>query len=343
MSHETKIICTIGPASSSLSTLHKMADAGMDVARLNFSHGTQESHAANIASIRRLNKKYGYTIKILQDLEGYRTRIGKISAPVTVTKGDVVQLSTSVDDVTGRTIPFDFTGSIDDIPVNKALYIDDGRLRFKILDRIKNGVTMKTVVGGPIHARKGINIPDLVISKKNLSAKDRNDLEFGLQQGVDIVAQSFVTTADDITLIKKYIEKKSSENCQVFAKIENRPGVANVNDIIRHCSGIMVARGDLGISIPVYKVPVAQKFMIKRGCKLKKEVIIATQMLETMTTSPYPTRAEVSDIANAIYDGADYVMLSGETAAGKYPVQAVRMMKKIVSFTESNSTIKPVL
>ncbi|MBD3419327.1 MAG: pyruvate kinase [Chitinivibrionales bacterium] len=343
MQPETHIICTLGPASSTSAIIKKMVKVGMDVVRLNFSHGDHESHAKLISTVRHLNNRYGYAIKILQDLEGQRIRVGHLSKPVEITKGDIVQLSTTQENPAEKILPFDYTGLVKDIPLNADLYIDDGRLRFKIIDRQKNAITIRTVVGGELNSRKGINIPDLEISDDALSKKDRDDIDFGIEHKVDFVAQSFVTNAHDIELVAGRIRASHNAACSIFAKIENRPGVKHLDAIIKGCDGIMVARGDLGISIPVYKVPIVQKYILQRCSRLKKQVIIATQMLETMTASPTPTRAEVSDIANAIYDGTDYVMLSGETAVGKYPVQAVRMMNKIAEFSEKSIRIKPAL
>ena len=342
MKSETKIICTIGPASSEEKVLLKLAKAGMNVARLNMSHGTHQAHENVIKTIRKLNAKNDLNIKILLDLEGYRIRIGKLDEPVELHNKELILLSAVKCQTDKKCITFDYTGDLNMIPNNTDMFIDDGHLRLKILEIVDNALLLKVIQGGIVKSRKGINIPDLKIPNSSLSRQDKMDIDFGLTQNVDFIAQSFVNNAASISLVMNEIKKKKG-NCRVFAKIENREGVQNINAIIKTCDGIMVARGDMGISLPVYKVPIIQKYIIKRCIKLKKHAIIATQMLESMLDSLYPTRAEVSDIANAIYDQGDFLMLSAETAVGKYPVQSVQMMKKIIDFTERSINIQPDL
>ena len=340
---ETKIICTLGPSSFSPSILQKMVKAGMNVVRLNFSHGSYESHSKMIDMVKMLNKKYDYAIKILQDLEGYRIRIGLLDSAVEIKRNETIRLTLDQANPKAKKIPFDYTGLLEDIPLHTELFIDDGRLRLRIMDRETDGLILKVLQGGIIQSRKGINIPDLQLSNLTISAKDQKDIEFGISNNVDYVAQSFVTTAYDIESVVKPIQSSNNSKCKIYAKIENRAGITNIDSIIQSCDGIMVARGDLGISIPVFKVPIVQKYIIHRCNRFKKSVIIATQMLESMTVSPYPTRAEVSDIANAIFDRVDFVMLSAETATGKYPIQCVGMMEKIISFTEKSTLLQPSL
>ncbi len=342
MQTETRIICTIGPASSSEMTLLALAGAGMNVARLNMSHGNNETHQSVIDTIRKINRENDLEIKILMDLEGYRIRIGKLENPVKVEKDEEILLSASRCDTNRKCIDFDYDGDLNLIPTNADLFIDDGRLRFRIMEILPDSLQLKTLQGGTIRSRKGINIPDLSLPNSNLNQQDKADIKFGVENNVDFIAQSFVCNAQNIELVRKEMEKAGG-NCGIFAKIENAAGVKNIDSIIDVCDGIMVARGDLGISLPVYKVPIIQKYIISRCIRKKKHVIIATQMLESMLDSLYPTRAEVSDIANAIYDKADFLMLSAETAVGKYLVQTVKMMRKIIEFTENSIYVQPKL
>ncbi len=340
MDTETRIICTIGPASSSPEKLLALAKAGMNVARLNMSHGDYKTHQLVIDNIRKVNSNYNRDIKILMDLEGYRIRVAELEDPVEVEKDEEIVLSSTVCDTTRKCVAFDYDGNLDLVSEGSDLFIDDGHLRFKIIEVLSDSLILKTIVGGVIKSRKGINIPDLILPNNFLKSKDREDIRFGVRNKVDCIAQSFVCNADNMLMIAKEIEDTGGK-CGLFAKVENAEGVKNIDSIIDACDGIMVARGDLGISLPVYKVPVIQKYIISRCNRKKKHVIIATQMLESMLESPYPKRAEVSDIANAIYDEADFLMLSAETAIGKYPVQTVDMMRKIIQYTESKIYMQP--
>lgn len=342
MNTETKIICTIGPASSDAMKLLALAGAGMNVARLNMSHGDFATHQKVIDNIKKVNAEHDLQIKILMDLEGYRIRIGKLEKPIKVKKDEEILLLSTICQTDKICIAFDYDGDLSLVPQNADLFIDDGHLRFKILEVKENSLLLKTIAGGIISSRKGINIPDLTLPNILLNEQDKADIKFGVKNKVDFIAQSFVCNAQNIELVKKEMEEAGG-NCEIFAKIENAEGVRNIDEIINVCEGIMVARGDLGISLPVYKVPAIQKYIISRCSRKKKHVIIATQMLESMLDSLYPTRAEVSDIANAIYDKADYLMLSAETAVGHYPVQTVEMMRKIIEFTETDVYAKPDL
>lgn len=342
MQNETRIICTIGPASSAEMTLLALAKAGMNVARLNMSHGDYKTHQQVIDNIRKINSENHLEIKILMDLEGYRIRIAKLENSIKVEKDEEIFLSSIKCDTAKKCIAFDYDGDLSLVPLYSDLFIDDGRLRFKILNVNEDSLLLKTMVGGKIRSRKGINIPDLTLPNAFLNEQDKADIKFGVENSVDFIAQSFVCNAQNIELVRNEMENFGG-NCGIFAKIENAAGVRNIDSIIDVCDGIMVARGDLGISLPVYKVPAIQKYIISRCSRKKKHVIIATQMLESMLDSLYPTRAEVSDIANAIYDKADYLMLSAETAVGKYPVQTVEMMRKIIEFTENSIYIQPEL
>ncbi len=335
---KTRIICTIGPASATPTALRKMMLAGMDVARLNFSHGTHATHAASIDIIRRLNKKYRRHIRILQDLEGFRIRVGDFADPegVTLVKRGKVWLAQGTH-VKGRAdlIPFDYDGPLSDIPLGQHVYIDDGNISLVVIKREVRRLKAEVLVGGRLKPHKGINMPGARLRFKGLTEKDIADLHFGMKHGVDFVAQSFIRSASDMIAVRKHISKHNP-NCKTIAKIENREGIRNIDGIIDVSDGIMVARGDMGVSIPIYEVPVVQKMIIKKCNNRRKFVITATQMLESMTEHLRPTRAEVTDVANAILDGTDYVMLSAETASGEHPVEAVSMMNDIIKFTEAS-------
>ncbi len=335
---KTQIICTIGPASASPTVLRKMMLAGLDVARLNFSHGTHAGHAAFIDNIRMLNKKYRRHIRILQDLEGFRIRVGDFADPegLTLVKGRKVWLMQGTD-LKGRAdlVPFDYEGPLSDIPVGQHIYIDDGNIDLRVTKREKRQLKAEVVVGGRLKPHKGINIPGASLRFKGLTGKDIDDIRFGVKYGVDFVAQSFIRNAADMIAVRRCISKYKGA-CRFIAKIENREGIRNIDRIIGVSDGIMIARGDMGVSIPVYEVPIVQKMIIRKCNNRRKFVITATQMLESMTENIRPTRAEVTDVANAILDGTDYVMLSAETASGKHPVEAVSMMNDIIKFTESS-------
>ncbi len=331
----TKIICTLGPASDRASVLRKMMRAGMDVVRLNFSHGTPEGHLACIRLVRELNKKMRRHVRILGDLEGYRMRIGELKdgRPVEVRKREVLWLTTENILGEGDRIPFDWAGSLKPIKPGCHIYIDDGNIILKVEARDAKNLKTRVIVGGAIKQRKGINIPGVKLDVTGLTRKDREDIHFCIEHKVDYIAQSFVRNKQDILDLRAHL-KSHAHVCGVIAKIENWEGIRNIDGIISVCDGIMVARGDMGISIPIYEVPYVQKKIIRKCNQAKKFVITATQMLESMTEHPVPTRAEVCDVANAILDGTDYVMLSAESASGLYPVQCVDLMNKIIQFTE---------
>ena len=334
---KTKIICTLGPASDRESVLRQMMRTGMDVVRLNFSHGTHEEHLKKMGLVRDLNRKYRRKIRILGDLEGYRMRIGELKdrKPVVVQKRQTLWLTTEDMVGEGDRIPFDWAGSLKPITPGQQVYIDDGNIALVVEARSQKELKTRVVVGGPIKEHKGINIPGVKLDIRGLTRKDKEDLHFCMEHEVDYIAQSFVRDRQDILDLRSHL-KSHAHSCGVIAKIENREGIRNIDGIMAVCEGIMVARGDMGISIPVYEVPFVQKRIIRKCNKAGKFVITATQMLESMTEHPIPTRAEVSDVANAILDGTDYVMLSAESAAGLYPVQCVDMMNHIIRFTEKH-------
>ena len=334
---KTKIICTLGPSSENITTLRNMILAGMDVARLNFSHGSHKEHMARIDLIRTLNKKYKRRIKILQDLEGYRIRIGEFKGRnkkfMELKKRQKVYLTNQNDIDGNNTIPFDYDGSLSDLKTGSFIYIDDGYIALRVKSASKKRIQAEVIVPGILKENKGVNIPGIKLKFKDLTEKDKTDLQFGIQNKVNFIAQSFVRNKKDVFNVKNFIGSAGGSP-RIIAKIENREGINNIDEIIKAADGIMIARGDLGVSLPVYEVPILQKMIIKKCIKKKKMVITATQMIESMTKNARPTRAEVSDIANAIFDGSDYLMLSAESAVGAYPVKAVKMMNEIIKFTE---------
>ena len=338
---KTKILCTLGPASNRETVLRKMMLAGMDVVRLNFSHGTLENHLECIRLVRKLNKKYRRHIRILGDLEGYRMRIGELKGkkPVEVKKNATLWLTTEGILGEGNRLPFDWAGSLAPIKPGQTVFIDDGNIALRVEARDAKTLKTRVIVGGLIKERKGINLPGVKLDVTGLTRKDREDIHFCMEHGVDYIAQSFVRNKQDILDLRAHL-RQHTHRCEVVAKIENREGIRNIDSILAVSDGIMIARGDMGISIPIYQVPFVQKRIIKKCNKAGKFAITATQMMESMTEHPIPTRAEVSDVANAILDGTDYVMLSAESAAGLYPVQCVTMMNAIIQYTEKQYSFK---
>jgi len=335
---KTGIICTMGPSTRSIKILKSMADSGMTVARLNFSHGTFEQYEKDIALIRKLNKQYNKKVKILGDLEGHRIRVGKLkgSKPVALKKGQ--KLTLTLEPVIGNsnTISIDYSGPITDFKKGLAIFIDDGNLKLTVKSVSKNLIVTEVAMDYLLKEHKGVNIPDAKLHFPEIEEHDMKHIEFAIKHKLDYIANSFVRNKADMVALQKTVQQKHP-NCKLVAKIEDREGIENIISIIEACDGVMVARGDLGISIPLWTVPVVQKYLIKKCRSRDKFVITATQMLESMVENPVPTRAEVSDVANAIIDGSNFVMLSAETAVGKYPDKAVAMMGNIIKFTEKNS------
>ncbi len=329
---KTKIICTLGPASSSPAVLRNMILSGMDIVRLNFSHGSHKDKIQIIKLVRQLNKKMGRHIKILGDLQGHRVRVGSLASPIELKKKQIVWLTKKRTGNDPASIPFDFKGPLKSIKKGHQIFIDDGNICLEVIGRTLDGIKTAVIVGGLLKSNKGINIPDAKLEFGCISAKDTDDIEFCKKNKVDYIAQSFVRTKDDILEVRSILGTKT--NCKVIAKIENADGIKNIDGIIKTSDGIMIARGDMGVSLPVYKVPVIQKMIINKCNDAAKIVITATQMLESMTENKRPTRAEVSDVANAVIDGTDFVMLSGETAIGKYPAESVDIMNKTIQYTE---------
>ncbi|MEI8345157.1 MAG: pyruvate kinase, partial [Candidatus Omnitrophota bacterium] len=339
---KAKIICTLGPASEKAAVLRRMIRCGMDVVRLNFSHGKPHECLNRVRTIRALNRTMRRHIRILGDLEGFRIRVGRFKDDkgLAVTKHQTIWLTQTEVSAGPDQIAFDYRGPLKTISAGQFIYIDDGNIELEAEGHDKKGLRAKVIVGGLIKSRKGINLPDLKIPFTGLGAKDKEGIRFCAEHKIDFIAQSFVRSARDIESVRQEMASYSHRP-RIIAKIENREGIRNIESIIRVADGIMVARGDMGVSLPMYEVPLIQKEIIRKCKTAKKFVITATQMLESMTEHYRPTRAEVSDVANAILDGSDYVMLSGESAVGQYPVEAVDMMNRIIDFTEKNAGTMP--
>ena len=342
MTRKAKIVATIGPASQDEETLENLIKAGMNVARMNFSHGTHEQHAERIVRIRKMAERLGTSVGILQDLQGPKIRIGALDEPIQLTEGEVVTLyatESTPPEGGGKKIPVDFRQLFDSVRTSDRLLLDDGRLALEVVScKDRNALTAKIVVGGPLSSHKGINLPGVRLRISGFTEKDEADLAFGIAQEVDAVAISFVRTADDVKKVRYAMERfsKGGRMPMLIAKLEKPEAMDNLDEILDNVDGVMVARGDLGVELPPERVPALQKHIIRTANARAKLVITATQMLESMITNPLPTRAEASDVANAIFDGTDAGMLSAETASGKYPVDAVQMMDRIVREAETH-------
>lgn len=333
---KTKIIATLGPASSTKETMLKMIQAGVDVFRINFSHADYAVVEKNIKLIRELNAEYGFSTSILGDLQGPKLRIGVVKEGAFLNPGDVLTFTNEEIEGDAAKVFMTYKRFAKDVKVGERILVDDGKLVFEVVDsNNKDIVKARVVQGGPLSSKKGVNLPNTVISLPALTEKDVEDAKFILEHDFDWIALSFVRHAQDIKDLKKLIEEHGTGKVPIIAKIEKPEGVANIEEILHECDGIMVARGDLGVEVPMEEVPVIQKHLVDITRKYSKPVIIATQMMETMMKSLTPTRAEVNDVANSVLDGADAVMLSGETSVGEHPVEVVKNMAKIVRNIES--------
>ncbi|MED3792940.1 pyruvate kinase [Niallia alba] len=343
---KTKIVCTIGPASESVEKLTQLMEAGMNVARLNFSHGDFEEHGARIKNIREAAEITGNNIAILLDTKGpeIRTNNMKDGAIELVSGNDII---VSMTEVEGTTEKFSVTyeGLIDDVEAGSKILLDDGLIGLEVtkVDKAAGEIHTKILNSGTLKNKKGVNVPGVAVKLPGMTEKDANDICFGIEQGIDFIAASFVRRASDVLEIKQLLEDNNASHIHIIPKIENQEGVDNIDEILEVSDGLMVARGDLGVEIPAEEVPLVQKLLIKKCNTLGKPVITATQMLDSMQRNPRPTRAEASDVANAIFDGTDAIMLSGETAAGSYPVEAVQTMNNIASRAEEALNYKEIL
>lgn len=334
---KTKIICTIGPACENDDTLREMCHAGMNVARLNFSHGTHEEHQKKIDLIKKIRKELNLPIAIMLDTKGPEYRIKTFEdGKILLKDGDSFTFTT--EDVIGNQerVAVNYSRLMENLKVGDTILVNNGLVIFKVRELDDKNARCEVVTGGELSNRKSMNFPGRVMKHDFLSSQDKVDLLFGIKNEVDFVAVSFVSNKQDIQDMRLFLDKNGGKDIDIIAKIENRSGVENIEEICEIADGIMIARGDLGVEIPAMEVPSVQKYLISKCRLLGKRVITATEMLESMIHNPRPTRAEVSDVANAVYDGTSAVMLSGETASGKYPVMAVKNMAETVEFTEKN-------
>lgn len=334
---KTKIVCTIGPATDDDKVLREMMLAGMNVARFNFSHGDYEIHKRRFEQVVRLRGELGIPVATMLDTRGPEIRLGKFvdDKPVEIFDGDTFTLTTEDIPCTAERASITFKGLPADVSVGTRILINDGVIELKAEKITASDIVCKVISGGTLSNNKGVNVPGVELSMPYLSERDMNDLEFGSKMGYDFIAASFVRSSADINYLKKFTKSLGWGTPRIIAKIENMDGVNNIDEIIEAADGIMVARGDMGVEIPFEQIPAIQKEIIEKGYLAGKQVITATQMLESMITNPRPTRAEITDVANAIYDGTSAIMLSGETAAGKHPVEAVRTMALIAETTEN--------
>lgn len=330
---KTKIICTLGPASDSPEKIEELIKAGMDVARLNLSFGTRDYHSQLIDAVRKTSENLDKPVAVLMDLSGPKIRIGRLSSPVTLHRGERVVLTTG-EQGGGNRIPISHPEILGYLKNGDIIHLADGSIKLGVVRTGTDEVEAEVLEGGFLTSYKGINFPETLFDISPITEKDLKDLEFGLKKGVDWVALSFVKSAEDVKRLKEVIAEKK-DSIPVIAKIERREAVDNIKRILEASDGIMVARGDLGVELPIEDVPVVQKMAIKMANSMGKPVITATQMLKSMVVQAQPTRAEVTDVANAVLDGSDAVMLSEETAAGKYPVEAVKVMDRIIKKAES--------
>ena len=338
---KTKIICTIGPASENEQTLTAMCKAGMNVARLNFSHGTHEEHEKKIALIKSVREKLDLPIAIMLDTKGPEYRIGTFEdGKVDVNVGETFTFTT--DDVVGdqTRVSVNYKDLIRNLSVGDRILVNNGLVIFEVKQLDGNDAVCNVIIGGTLSNRKSMSFPNKVMPGPYLSEQDKADLLFGIEHDVDFVAASFVSTKNDVVELRDFLNTHGGKDIDIIAKIENRSGVDNIEEICEVCEGIMIARGDLGVEIPFVEVPAVQKLLISKCRMLGKRVITATEMLESMIYNPRPTRAEISDVANAVYDGSSAIMLSGESAAGKYPVEAVRNMAQIAEYTEQHTSYR---
>lgn len=332
---KTKLICTIGPACENEETLREMCLAGMNVARLNFSHGSHEEHGRKMELIKKVRKELNLPIAIMLDTKGPEYRIKTFeNKKIMLSEGDTFTFT--IDDIVGNEtrVGVNYSYMIEHLSVGDTILVNNGLVSFRVEELTERDAICTVLAGGELSDRKSMNFPNKVMQQIFLSEQDKADLLFGIQNGIDFVAASFVSRKEDVRELREFLNENGGRDIDIVAKIENRPGVDNIEEICEIADGIMIARGDLGVEIPAIEVPSIQKYLINKCRMLGTRVITATEMLESMIHNPRPTRAELSDVANAVYDGTSAVMLSGETASGKYPIAAVKNMVETVEFTE---------
>ncbi|GFD72475.1 pyruvate kinase [Tenacibaculum mesophilum] len=338
---KTKIVATLGPATNTKEILANMAAAGVNVFRINFSHADYEVVKERIRQIREINDERGYNVAILADLQGPKLRVGVMQEGVELEAGDTFTFTTEKCEGTQEKAFMTYQHFPKDVKVGEKILVDDGKLMFEVTATNKeNEVVTKVIVGGALKSKKGVNLPNTKISLPALTEKDKKDVVFALEQEVDWIALSFVRTPEDLRILRDIIKQKSRYRVPVIAKIEKPEAVENIDALIPYCDGLMVARGDLGVEVPMQDVPLIQKMLVRRAKQARIPVIIATQMMETMIENSVPTRAEVNDVANSIMDGADAVMLSGETSVGKHPIRVIQKMTEIIGSVEFSDLIK---
>jgi pyruvate kinase len=334
---KTKIVCTMGPASNTPEAIMAMVHAGMDVARINFSHGTHAEHHRTLKHVRHAAKITGEPLSVVLDLQGPKIRIGKLKTPtVELKQNGTITITTDEREGDDQILSTTYRHLSKDVKKGNKILLDDGKIELRVVDVKKNNVICKIVTGGRLSPHKGINLPGVAVSAPSLTEKDKEDMMFAFEHDIDYVALSFVRRAHDIAVLRDFIIENGPKGRKIpiIAKIEKPEAIANIDAILEETDAVMVARGDLGVEMPPEDVPLLQKMIVRKCNELGKPVIIATQMLESMITNPRPTRAEASDVANAVLDGADAVMLSGETSVGTYPVEAVAVMDRIIRKTE---------
>jgi len=337
-SKKTRIVATVGPTSESKEILYALAKAGVNVFRLNFSHGTHADHLQRLTNIREINEEHGLNLAILQDLQGPKIRIGLVAEKdgVLIESGKKLILSNTEVLGTAEKVSTPYDGMYNDVKIGDRVLMDDGKLEVLVTGIDGTDVITEVIYGGYLKSKKGVNLPNTKVSMPSVTQKDWEDLDFGLENNVEWIALSFVRTAEEITKVKEYIANKG-KSARVVAKIEKPEAIVNIDEIIEATDGIMVARGDLGVELPAEEVPMIQKMIVEKCNRAGKPVIVATQMLESMIESPRATRAELNDVANSVLDGADAVMLSAETASGKYPILAVESMTNTILKVEAAS------
>lgn len=333
---KTKIICTLGPATSDINIIRKLAEAGMNIARLNMSHGDHKFHGALIKKIKTLNKDLKYPIAILIDTQGPEIRTGEVSAELDLKVGETFKFHVIPgQEAEEKSVFVNYTDIINDLKIGDKVTVDNGLINLVVLEKNERELICKVIDGGKLGSRKHINLPGIKVNLPSITQKDIKDISFGLENEVDFIALSFVRSADDIRQLRTIIDEKNS-HAQIIAKIEDQEAVKNYKEIIEVSDGVMVARGDLGVEVELEELPIIQRKIIKECAFQGRRVIVATHLLESMIQNPFPTRAEVTDVANAVFEEADAIMLSGETASGKFPVRCVEMLHKIALRVESS-------
>ena len=337
---KTKIICTIGPATDSFDRLEQLAKAGMNIVRLNVSHGDHESHARVIKAIRTLNRKVDHPIAILVDTQGPEIRTGSVSDELNLHKGDVISVSVrGGEDVEASSIHINYEDLIEDVAIGDRITVDNGLINLEVLSKEERMMQCRVLDGGMLGSKKHVNLPGVRVNLPGITEKDKRDILFAIEQEIDFIALSFVRDAEDIAELKELLGNKA-EKIKIVAKIEDQEGVNNLESIVDSADGVMVARGDLGVEIPIEKLPRVQRRIIRTCAQRGTRVIVATHMLESMIENPIPTRAEVTDVANAVYEEVDAIMLSGETTIGKYPVKCVEMLDRIARSIENSRGLR---